>query len=212
MTRASSGASASPGKPEAPASGGGLSRRSVAGAHARRDVQEFMTFNNKSSVMTQTEAPKPERWQTIKWVWRNKKSILTCLCIVAAMGWQLKEQAQEIETLKSASAHLKAVHKQQLDETRAEEEDRAQAALEEAQRLHSLELQKCQQQREREKQEEVEEQRTRRQQVMNHRTKHRHGEVDEAAALAEKEALKQQEDLQVCYQAACCGKQACCSL
>ena len=192
------GASGSPGKPSSPpVSGGGLSRRSAAGAHAGRDVQQFMTFNNRSSVTTQTDAPKQERWQTIKWVWRNKGTILACLCLVAAMGWQLKEQAQEIENLKSASAHLRAVHKQQLDETRSEESDKAQAALEEAQRLHSLEIQKCQQQRDREKQEELDDQRARRQQVMDHRNRHRHGEVDEAAAHAEKEALQHQEDLKL---------------
>jgi hypothetical protein len=42
--------------------------------------------------MPQTDPPKPERWATLKFIWRNKTSILTCVCIVAAMGWQLKEQ------------------------------------------------------------------------------------------------------------------------
>ena len=162
--------------------------------HSIRDVQEFMTFKNKTSVVTQTEVPKPERWQTVKFLWRNKKTILACLCLLAAMGWQLKEQAQEIENLKAASAHVKAVHKQQLDEARSEEVDKANAALEETRRLHSLELENCKLLREREKEQEMEEVRERRQKVMDHRTKHRHGEVDEADAMAEKEALRKEEE------------------
>ena len=52
-------------------------------------------FAYRMSVMTQTEVIKRERWEFFKLVWRNKSRILTCLCVVAALGWQLKEQVRE---------------------------------------------------------------------------------------------------------------------
>ena len=191
MRAPSSGSSKAP---QQPMSGGVISRRSTG---AVRDVQEFMTFKNKSSVMTQTDAAKAERWQTLKFIWRNKTTLLTCACIVAAMGWQLKEQVREIETLKSASSSMKAMHTQALNEARLEEQDTARTLHDETRRLHLLQVDECQTQNAREQEQESTEQRARRKRVMDHRSQHRHGEVDEADAIAEAEALKHQHDLDI---------------
>jgi hypothetical protein len=50
-------------------------------------------------------------------------------------------QAREIEGLKAAHAHARAVHKQEMDEARTSEQEQAAVLLEETKRLHSLELQ-----------------------------------------------------------------------
>ncbi len=34
------------------------------------------------------------RFQTVRWMWRNKLFVLSCLCIVCSMAWQLREQVQ----------------------------------------------------------------------------------------------------------------------
>jgi hypothetical protein len=96
---------------------------------------------------------------------------------------------REIEALKAVNAHSKAVHKQQLEEVRAEAKQHASAMLEEHKRLHQEELRTCREQREEEKRREEEEVAERRRQIKVHRVQHRHGEVDEAEAAAEKEAL-----------------------
>jgi hypothetical protein len=44
---------------------------------------------NKSAATTQTDAPRPEQWQTLKFIWRNKVTLLTCLCVVTALVWQV---------------------------------------------------------------------------------------------------------------------------
>ena len=164
----------------------------VAGAEARR-----------TSVQTQTDlvpaavASSGERWATVKFVWRNKLRLMTCLAIVAAMGWQLKQQAADLDALRAASAKASDLHTQQLAQAREEEQEQARAALQEAERLHAVALAACHAQGQAEQEQQREEARARREQVKAHRMRHRHGEVDEADHLAEKEALRQAEDTQL---------------